>query len=118
MEATQLLKEYPKTAVVVKQWFLEKMLDSMKTESLPEDFKDYVRQQGIDDDKVAYFIDSTPRSMFDVLDNHKVFVEIFMKNSSFYWKIGEESSQVPFESRKNAESSAIESAFKILNEKL
>ena len=50
MKGIELLKEHSKAAIVMKQWFLEKMLEGLNDESLPDDFKVYVREQGIDDE--------------------------------------------------------------------
>ena len=38
MDMKQLLEDHPKTAIVIKQWFLNKMLESIKDENVPEDF--------------------------------------------------------------------------------
>jgi hypothetical protein len=118
MNGIETLKEYPKSAIVVKQWFLEKMLDSLNNESLPEDFKEIVRKQGIDDERVAAFIDLSPRALFDVFDNHKIYIETIVKNGNFLWKIDEELSTIEYDLRKNCEASAILKAFELLNNKL
>ena len=119
MKMLELLKEHPKTAIVIKQWFLEKMLESLKDESLPEDFKEYVRQQGIDDEKIANMVEASPRSLFDVFDDHKVFIQINVYSSSFSYFINEgDVISGGWTERKEAELSAIIQAFKILEEKL
>jgi hypothetical protein len=121
MKMLELLKENPKTAIVVKQWFLEKMLESLKDESLPEDFKNYVREQGIDDEKIATMIENSPRSLFDVFDDHKVFIQInvYSASSSFSYLINEgDVISGPWNKRKEAELAAIIESFKLLEEKL
>ena len=119
MNALQLLKDHPKAAIVIKQWFLEIMLESLKDESLPEDFKEMVRKEGIDDDRVAGLINASPRALFDVLDSHKVYVQTSVDEAGgFWWNISELKSTTGYEHRKNAEASAIEAAIKLLNDKL
>jgi hypothetical protein len=119
MKMLELLKEHPKTAIVIKQWFLEKMLESLKDESLPEDFKNYVREQGIDDEKIATMVEASPRSLFDVFDDHKVFIQINVYPTSFSYFINEgDVISGPWHNRKEAEMAAIIQAFKLLEEKL
>lgn len=117
MNGLQLLDEHPKAAIVVKQWYLEKMLESLKDESLPEDFKEHVRQQGIDNETIAKMINGMPRTLFDVLDNHKLFIQINVYPFGYLINEGDVI-YGPWETRKEAESAAIEQAFKILNDKL
>lgn len=119
MSMLNLLEEHPKSAIVIKQWFLDKMLESLKDDGLPEDFKEYVRQQGIDNDKVANILNGSPRSLFDVFDNHKIYVEITIDDlGGFWWKVGETKTPVGYEYRRNAETAAIIEAFKQLEAKL
>lgn len=121
MKMLELLKEHPKTAIVIKQWFLEKMLESLNDESLPEDFKNYVREQGIDDEKIATMVEGSPRNLFDVFDDHKVFIQInvYSASSSFSYLINEgDIISGPWHNRKEAEMVAIVEAFKLLEEKL
>lgn len=118
MNGLQLLDEHPKAAIVVKQWYLEKMLESLKDESLPEDFKEHVRQQGIDNETIAKMIDGMPRTLFDVFDGQKVIIQI-NTFPSFSYSINEgDVISGSWETRKEAETAAIKEAFKLLNDKL
>ena len=47
MKAQELLVKYPLTAKVVKDWFLEMMMESMNTDSVPEEFKQAILDEGI-----------------------------------------------------------------------
>jgi hypothetical protein len=118
MEMLELLKEHPKSAIVVKQWFLEKMLESIKDESVPEDFKNLVREQGIDDEKVAGVISNAPRSLFDVFDSHKIYVSISCVNDKFLWGINDDMNNSAYSSRIEADKAAVIDAFKQLEAKL
>lgn len=115
----ELLETYPKTTIVVKQWLLDKLLESLKDDSLPEDFKQYVREQGIDNNKVNKMLNGSPRSLFDTFDGHKIYVETIVDNSGeFWWKIGETQSPIGYKFRINCDKAAIEEAFKQLEAKL
>jgi len=123
MKMLELLQEHPKTAIVIKQWFLEKMLESLKDESLPEDFKNYVREQGIDDEKIANMVEASPRSLFDIFDEHKIHVEILHEVTGFWWKIKDDKTFLrlgndPYKIRTEAEKESIIESFKLLEEKL
>lgn len=119
MNGLELLKNHPKASLVVKQYYLNVMLESLKDESLPEDFKEMVRQQGIDDEKIGKLIDASPRALFDVFDNHKIYIGTVLDEvNGFWWTINDKKSSVGYEHRKNCENAAIEEAFKLLNNKL
>ena len=119
----ELLETNPKTAIVVKQWLLDRLLTSMRTDSVPDDFKELVRQQGIDNNRVSEILNGSPRSLFDVFDESSIFIQIWVditvvNKPLFAWSInnGEKSEFVP--SRKDAETAAIIDAFKQLESKL
>ena len=42
MKAIDLLEKYPKTAQVVNEFYRSKMIESLNTEDVPEDFKELV----------------------------------------------------------------------------
>jgi len=119
MEMIKLLEENPKTATVIKQWLLERMLESMKDDSVPEEFKQLAREQGIDSERVAGILKGSPRALFDVFDNHKIYIETTVDIAGgFWWKIGEIQSNAGYLSRIESDSEAIVEAFKLLEAKL
>lgn len=119
MKMLDLLNDHPKSTIVVRQWFLSKMLETLNDESLPEDFKKHVMDQGIALERIANVIDGNPRSLFDIFDNHRIYIEITVDSSGgFWWKIGETKSTIGYEFRKNADVQAVIEAFKQLEEKL
>ena len=119
MKASELLETYPKAAVVVKQWYLEKILESLNNDSLPEDFKEHVRNEGVDDDKIVAVIEAGPRALFDVFDENHIYIQINTNVPYFSYSINEgDVISGSWESRKVAERAAIEQAFEILNSKL
>jgi hypothetical protein len=124
MNTLELLNTYPKAATVVKQWFLDKMLESLKDDTLPEDFKEYVRQQGIDSNKIAKIVGDNPRSLFDVFDNNKIYIKIDIfvskdESAKFNWSVNTIGGESAFySSRRDAEKDAVTKAFEMLNNKL
>lgn len=71
MKGIELLNKYPESAKIIRAWFLEKMIESLQTADVPDEFKDMMRETGIEDDKLSIMIDSNPRMLIDVfLENN------------------------------------------------
>jgi hypothetical protein len=123
MTGLQLLENYPHATAVVKAWFLEQMIESLKDETVPDDFKNFMREQGIENDKLGIMIDANPRMLFDVFDENDIFINIFQSDSgNIMWGWSDiEKTYVKdsfSKTRKEAELLAIEKAFDILENKL
>lgn len=123
MDMKQLLEDHPKTAIIIKQWLLEKLLNGLKDDKIPEDFKEFARQEGVSDDRVVGILQGSPRTMFDIFDNHKIYVETLHETTGFWWKIKDSKDYVrlasdPYHDRKDSDSEAIVEAFKLLEAKL
>lgn len=119
MTGLEILEKYPLSKKVIKDWFMKSMLESFKDESVPEEFKQFMLDQGIEDDKVAKLIDVNVRILFDVLDENDVIVELFLyPNGEFTCKIGNEATTLSWKTRKEAEHFGVEAAFDILESKL
>jgi len=125
MNGLEILEKYPLSAKLVRDWFMKSMLESFKDEEVPEEFKQYMLEQGIENDKVGKLIDVNVRILFDVFDENGILIEIFrpLNEGSIYpsnyfsYKIGNISPDIK-KTRKEAEHSAIEEAFEILENKL
>jgi|688.fasta_scaffold1247845_1 hypothetical protein len=119
MTGLELLEKHPHTAEVVKAWFVEQMIESLKDETVPDEFKDFMREQGVQYDKLAVMIDANPRMLLDVFDENDVIIIIkYHENFGFTWAVEEADDQSFYKTRKEAELSAIEVAFDILENKL
>lgn len=123
MNVLDLLESHPKATTVVKQWFLDRMIESFKDETVPEDFKEYMKQQGIDTSRVASMVSGNPRILFSVLDEHSVYVQVTINLQSlnkpaFTWSVNGKECGQWYETRIDAEKDAINKAFKTLEEKL
>ena len=120
MTGLELLEKYDKAAIVIKQYYLNSMLESLKDDNLPENFKEYARQTTIDNDKIGKLIDVQPRGLFDVFDTNKIYIgitpNILIGGMEFKYTIGDISGEQS--TRKESEKIAVEKAFEILNNKL
>ena len=124
MNSQELLETYGKAATVVKSYYLEKFLESMNTTDVPENFKEFAKDKGIDNDTVAKMIELAPRTLFDVFDKYGILIHITImddgKEVIFSHHISKAVNSVyaPCSTRIEAERNAVEEAFEILNEKL
>jgi hypothetical protein len=124
MSGLELLQKHPLVANVIKEWFLKSMLESFKDETVPEEFKQFMLEQGVEEDKVGTLIDVNPRMLLDVFDANEVFIFIHYMdvkdNIEFFYSFRniDTNPVKSFKTRKEAELSAIEAAFEILENQL
>jgi hypothetical protein len=130
MNSRKLLEKNPLSANVIKEWFLNKLLESIKRDdTVPQDFKDYVLAEGITDEKVAIFIDSNPRSLFDVFDENDIIIYSIIFSTpegiKFSGAIHTGNGEIKpnpigkqYDIRKEAELFAVEAAFELLEQQL
>ena len=119
----ELLEKYPLAKNVVKDWFMRTMLESFKDEDVPEEFKQFMLEQGIEDDKVGKLIDVNVRILFDVFDENKIYINITKGESNYFmWGYADDTGHYIkdglVKTRKEAEHAAIEKAFELLESKL
>ena len=74
MTAIELLETYPKAAKVINEFYHKKMVDSLDTQDVPDEFKEMLRQQEFDNQYIANFIDANPRILFDVFDANNIII--------------------------------------------
>ena len=118
MTTLELLKEYPETTRLIKDWYMRMMLESFKDDSVPEDFKEMMRATPIDDDKISKMIDGAPRLLFDFFDENEIIIETVHNGGKWWYSIDGASTPNFFSSRKEAEKSSIEEVFQVLNDKI
>lgn len=119
MVGIELLEKYPLASIVIKDYLMEVMLESFKDENIPEEFKEMMRKEGVENDKVAALIDANPRFLYDVFDNNEIVVETHLyPNNEFTIKIGNQATTNSWKTRKEADAFAVESAFELLENKL
>ena len=123
MKGLELLESYPLTAKIVRDWFLSQMIESFKDDSVPEGFKNYMLEQGIENDKVAVLIDINPRNLFDVFDENNIHISIVYGDHghgelNYCATINNSETSTFCLRRKDVELNAISTAFEILENKL
>lgn len=123
----ELLENYPIAAEVVRDYYLDMLLSSLNTkESLPDDFKQYIREKGVKNQDIVKVYQNSPRQLMDVFDENGVYIEILLRmdeeNVLFGWRIlprDEDFVDIQWSNdRKEVERYAISDAFKLLNDKL
>jgi hypothetical protein len=126
MKAVELLETYPRAAEVINEFYHTKMIESLNTEDVPQEYKDLLKEQEFDNEYVAKFIDANPRILFDVFDSNGVYIEILVdltKDDALFSYVldGDMMSNVEgilYNSRIEAEKVAVQKAFQLLNDKL
>jgi hypothetical protein len=115
----EILNKYPAASEVIRNWFTEQMIESLNTESIPDDFKEMLRKEKFDNEKLSNVLKHQPRSLFDVFDENDIIILIkYHDNFGFTWVVEEADEQTFYKTRKEAEYFAIEAAFEILEQKL
>jgi hypothetical protein len=124
MKGLELLKKYPKAGKVIKAWYLEKMLESFKEvnnkDDVPQDFIDSFKAiNSIKDEEVAPMVDASPSALFHLFDINDIFIQINIGKGIFSYNINEgDVIAGGWNTRKEADFSAVEQAFEILDKKL
>jgi hypothetical protein len=125
MKGIKLLEKYPKAGEVIKAWYLEKMLESFRElndkDEVPQDFIDTFKAiKSIRDEEVAPMIDASPSALFDLFDANEIYINIIRIKNVFMWSLADNEFLDPrvFNTRKEAETTAIEQAFELLDKKL
>ena len=118
MSTLNLLQQHPKVADVIKAYYLEKLLNSLNSEVVTDEFKEFVLAKGVPMESLLSIIDDVPRNLFDVFDTHEVYIDISSLNGVFLWGINGDMNDTIYQTRKDAERVAVVEAFKLLEEKL
>lgn len=121
MNSKELLETYNKAATAIIEHQTAQFIKSLEASDISPEFKDFAQTQVLDYESVAVFIDVNPRSAFDVFDANEVYIQISVdiENNCFRYSFdGGKVESNDYSTRKEAESAAVEAAFKILNDKL
>jgi hypothetical protein len=128
MTGLDLLETYPRAAEEIAEFYRSKMIESLNTQDVPDEFKEMIKDQEFDNQYIATFIDANPRILFDVFDSNAVYIEILMDYTepdptfTFTYTVIDGdivySNSTQHNNRIEAERAAIEQAFQILNDKL
>lgn len=114
----ELLKENPRTAKLLHDYYLNLMIESSR--DLPSHFREFVEEQGLEMSNIASMIETAPRNLFDVFDEQELIISITYdrKSNKFCYFINESKDKKKFDTRKEADKSAVEAAIEMLENKL
>jgi small-conductance mechanosensitive channel len=128
MKTNELLAKYPLATEVIRKSYFDKMIASVESaKDIPEEFKQSLMNEAITDERLIVFIDSQPRTLFDVFDDNKIFIciSVWTKTPGHFENVefgialnGTNKNNSNFSSRKEAELVAIAEAFELLEEKI
>jgi len=119
MNALKLLQDNPDAAKIIIQYYVELMLNSLDDSLLPENFKEFLQEQGIDEEKVAQMMEANTRNVYDVLDDNGFIISILFDSNvkRFVWYINDGGHTV-CTTRKQAENEAVAEAIFLLQEEI
>jgi hypothetical protein len=117
----ELLKENPKAAQVMKDYYIDLMIES--SQDLPSHFREFLQERGLEMSNIADMMEAAPRNLFDVFDEHGIIIEIgFMPElpmtGQFTYRVNEEIGGTTSVKRKDVEKYAVEMAIEMLEEQL
>lgn len=122
MIGIELLEKYPKTAEVIRAWYLEKMIESFSKpdlpEGIPQDFLDSFKTMGVKNEEVAPMIDANPSALFPLFDANDILIQINVGKAFSYTINDGQVMAGAWYVRKEADFAAVEQAFELLNRKL
>lgn len=116
MKAVELLQKHPETTLKIREFFLNKMLQSIKEkDEVPEEFKQVMIDKGVNDDQIVVLIEVQPRLFFDFFDSIEKVIQItYKKGFGFSWSVENETCNIGFDTRLEAERDAIYTVFEML----
>lgn len=74
-----ILKQHPKAAEVMKNYYIDLMIES--AQDLPAHFKEFLQDKGLEMSNIAEMMETAPRNLFDVFDEHGIFINISTTNN-------------------------------------
>lgn len=119
----ELLEKNPEAAAVIRSYYLNRMLESLEDENLPTGFKEYVKAQDIDNEKIAKMLEHSPRSLFDVFDLYDLYVETLYMEEGFHFTVNNKedaifASETKYINRMYCDKAAVEKTMELLNAQL
>lgn len=113
------LEQYPLAGKLLHDYYLDLMLESVNMSQLPDDYKEQIKADGIEMDKIEDIANTNPRHLFDFFDGQGIYVNVKASTEgTFMFSIVGDVAMVgstkTYNTRKEAESNAIEQAMKQL----
>ena len=78
MKGKEFLSTYPKVTKVIREWFNNKMLENLAKadDDIPIEFKNVMKERGVNDDLLVNVIDKNPSALFEIFDSLQIYVGI------------------------------------------
>jgi hypothetical protein len=124
MTGKEILDANQKAASFIHDFYLNAMLEALEDDKLPENFKQFAREQGLPIENIAAMMNANPRQLFDVFDEQDIYINIASNfNGTFIRSLVVENTSVTssiekFNTRKEADFAAVKDAIIILDKKL
>lgn len=118
------LEKFPNVLDALRNYYMKKLEDSIKkTENVPDDFKEMLREKGITDDTIITVINESPANLFYFFDRYNIFINITAYSSGLFGysilgNLATVGTSTTFPSRKEAEKEAIQVAINELEKSL
>ena len=114
----ELLKQHPKAAQVMKDYYIDLMIES--AQDLPDHFKEFLQDKGLEINNIADMMEAAPRNLFDVFDKYEIIISITYDRATnkFCYFVNEYQDKTHFDTRKEADKDAVATALTLLEAKL
>ena len=114
----EILKQHPKAAEVMKNYYINLMIES--AQDLPDHFKEFLQDKGLEMSNIAEMMETAPRNLFDVFDKYDIIISItYDRNTNkFCYLVNEYQEKDQFDTRKEADRDAVKTALTLLEAKL
>lgn len=124
MTSKEILDANPKAASLIHDYYLNKLLDSLEDDNLPQEFKEFAREKGLPIENIVAMLDANPRQMLDFFDEQEIHINVTRYKASdgnIYSTLDSNSTVKTikvFNTRKEADLEGVTLAIQMLEEKL
>jgi|TARA_R110000868_G_scaffold823_3_gene6178 hypothetical protein len=120
MKTDKIISEYPNTVIQLKEFFLDKLVESFNEFDDDVDFKRFMVESGITDDQITNVLEGNPRSCFDMFDKHNLILSVVYEKKGFTFFFNDDSTTKKsyFDTRLECEKAALETAIDLLEQLL
>lgn len=81
MTSKEILDANPKSASLIHDYYLNRLLESLEDDTFPPEFKEFAMEKGVPFDNIVAMLEANPRQLFDVFDEHGIFINISTTNN-------------------------------------
>ena len=121
MSSKEILDANPKTASLIHDYYLNRMLDSLNDDSLPPEFKEFAKEKGLPFENIVAMLEVNPRQLIDFFDDEEIFINVYTSHGKFFlYDILNDRKTISHEAstRKEAELEGVKLAIELFEEKL